>query len=394
VFRHREDQAAAPDGKTPGADKMHVVIATPLGEHGKGGVDRIMDVIRSYAGAHPDPAFALHFLTTRGKGSILWSPAYLASAALRLIWLKATGRADVLHVNIGKRGSALRKLVLCSLARRLGLPYVLHLHGSEFSIYWDSVGPSLSARLEAAFNGAARTVVLGKVWAGYIAGRAPRARIEIVPNATLAPSPPPGDRPAAAAAHILFLGEIGPRKGVPELVAALAALPRDGAWRATLAGNGAVDQTRGDVARLGLAEKVTVRGWAGPQDVERLLRDADVLVLPSHHENLPMSVIEGMAYGLAVVTTPVGAVPDIIVSGETGLLCPPGDPLSLAEALRTVVSDPGLRKRLGRAAQAFHRERLDAPAFVQRLKSVWAEASRAARLQVADRAPVAPDRST
>jgi hypothetical protein len=152
VFRHREDQAAAPDGKTPGADKMHVVIATPLGEHGKGGVDRIMDVIRSYAGAHPDPAFALHFLTTRGKGSILWSPAYLASAALRLIWLKATGRADVLHVNIGKRGSALRKLVLCSLARRLGLPYVLHLHGSEFSIYWDSVGPSLSARLEAAFN--------------------------------------------------------------------------------------------------------------------------------------------------------------------------------------------------------------------------------------------------
>lgn len=356
------------------SDKLHVVIATPLGEHGKGGVDRVMDVIRTHARTHPDPAFAFHFLTTRGKGSILLSPLYLMAAALRLVGLKATRRADVLHINIGKRGSALRKLVLCSLARRLALPYVLHLHGSEFRLYWESVGPSLSAQLEAAFGDAARTVVLGKVWAHYIAERAPGARIEIVPNATFAPHPPPGDRPRTAPAHILFLGEIGPRKGVPELVKALAALPRDGAWRATLAGNGAVDETRAEVARLGLDGKVTVRGWAGPQDVERLLRDSDVLVLPSHHENLPMSVIEGMAYGLAVVTTPVGAVPDIIVSGETGLLCPPGDAQALAEGLRAVVSDPALRKRLGRAAQAFHREHLDAPAFVHRLKSVWAAA--------------------
>lgn len=374
------------------SDTTHVVIATPLGQHGKGGVDRIMDVIRSYAGAHPDPAFAFHFMTTRGKGSVLWSPLYLLSAVLRLIWLKAIGRADVLHVNIGKRGSALRKLVLCSLARRLGVPYVLHLHGSEFDIYWDSVAPSLSARLEAAFSNAARTVVLGRVWARYIADRAPNARIEIVPNATCAPRPPSGDRSGTAPVRILFLGEIGPRKGVPELVEALAAVPPDGAWRATLAGNGAVDETRREVARLGLEGKVTVRGWAGPQEVERLLREADVLVLPSHHENLPMSVIEGMAYGLAVVTTPVGAVPDIIISGETGLLCPSGDPEALAEGLRAVIADPALRKRLGQAAQAFHREHLDAPAFVRRLKSIWTEAAAApvAQRSVAAGEPVTP----
>jgi glycosyltransferase involved in cell wall biosynthesis len=336
-----------------------------------------MDVVRSYSGAHPDPAFAFHFVTTRGKGSILLSPLYLLSTVLRLIWLKASDRADVLHVNIGKRGSALRKLVLCSLARRLGVPYVLHLHGSEFDAYWDSVSPTLSARLEAAFDQAACTVVLGKVWARYIAARAPNARIEIVPNATFAPRPPASDRSGTGPVHILFLGEIGPRKGVPELIKALAGVPRDGAWRATLAGNGAVDETRSEVARLGLDAKVTVRGWAGPQEVEGLLRDADVLVLPSHHENLPMSVIEGMAHGLAIVTTPVGAVPDIIVSGETGLLCPPGDSEALAEGLRAVIADAALRERLGRAARAIHREHLDAPAFVHRLKSVWAGAAAA-----------------
>ena len=361
----------------PRSKTTHVVIATPLWEHGKGGVDRIMDVIRAYGRAHPDPAFALHFVTTRGKGSILLSPAYLLAAGLRLAWLKATGRADVVHVNIGQRGSALRKLMLCGLARRLGVPYVLHLHCGEFHIYWDSVGPFLARRLTAAFNEAARTVVLGQVWARYICGQAPRARVEIVPNATFAPGGQARERPPRAPVQVLFLGRMGANKGVPELLRAFARLPQDGAWRATLAGDGAVEEVRAEVARLGLQDKVSVRGWAAPSEVEALLREGDVLVLPSHHENLPMSVVEGMAYGLAVVTTPVGAVPDIVVPGDTGLLCPPGDPAALADALARVIYDPALRSRLGSAAERFHREHLDAPAFVQLRKAIWREAASA-----------------
>jgi len=352
-------------------ETTHVVIATPLGERGQGGLDRVMDVIRAYARIHPHPAFALHFVTTRGKGSILASPLYLTGAILQLLWLKFTNRADVLHANIGHRGSALRKLVISGVARQLRIPYVLHLHCGEFKIYWDSVGPLLSGLLTRAFSNAARTVVLGAVWARYIADHAPRARIEIVPNATFAPRLEAGERPPQAPVHILFLGKMGANKGVPELLRALAMLPPDGAWRATLAGDGEVDKARSEAIRLDLQRQVTVRGWADPQEVDALLRGADVLVLPSHYENLPMSVIEGMAYGLAVVTTPVGAVPDIIVPGETGLLCPPGDASALAEHLRAVISDPMLRKRLGQAAQTFHREHLDAPALVHRLKSIW-----------------------
>jgi glycosyltransferase involved in cell wall biosynthesis len=362
-----------------------VVIATPLGEHGQGGIDRVMDVIRAYARAHPDPAFALHFVTTRGSGSKLLSPLYFLSAALRFVWLRATGRADLLHVNIVERGSTLRKLALCGLARCLSVPYVLHLHGAEFNDFWESLRPPFSSALTAAFNNAARTVVLGTFWARYISGRAPRARIEIVPNATFAPPVGIAERSAQAPAQILFLGEMGPRKGVPELIQALAMLPKSGGWRATLAGNGAVRESSTEIAHLGLDRNVTVRGWADAQEVDGLLRSADVLVLPSHHENLPMSVIEGMAYGLAVVTTPVGAVPDIIIPGETGLLCPPGDPSALAETLRTVISDPTLRQSLGRAARSFHREHLDAPPFVRRLKAIWSQAANAPGASSADR---------
>ena len=76
---------------------------------------------------------------------------------------------------------------------------------------------------------------------------------------------------------------------------------------------------------LGLVSRVAVPGWVGSDGVERLIANSSILVLPSFVENLPMSVIEGMAAGLAVVATPVGAVEEIIEHEKTGLLIPPGD---------------------------------------------------------------------
>ena len=132
-----------------------------------------------------------------------------------------------------------------------------------------------------------------------------------------------------------------------------------------------MEHTRGELARCGLAERVRLTGWVGPDEAETLLETADVLVLPSFDENLPMSVIEGMGHALAVVTTPVGAVADIIEDGETGLLVPPGDVDRLADALARLVADPGLRLQLGSRARAFHRAHLNIDAYLPRLMQIW-----------------------
>lgn len=75
-----------------------------------------------------------------------------------------------------------------------------------------------------------------------------------------------------------------------------------------------------------------------------------------------MAILEGMAYGLAVVATPVGAIGDVIRDGETGLLVPPGDATALAAALRRVITDPGLRGRLGREARRLAQAEFDVAA--------------------------------
>lgn len=357
---------------------LHVLVLTPLGRGGAGGIDRLMDTLRADAD-RLRPGIAVRFATTRGR-SIALSPGRMAAAMVGMVAARAAGRLDLAHINLSSNASTHRKAMLARLCRGLGVPYVLHLHGADFDAYWRQDGSARRRRIDRMFRGAAGLIVLGERWRRLVAERLPDVadRIRIVPNAAPIPPGRPGGPPPAVGepvVRILFLGQLGDRKGSPDLVRALAMMQPGTPWRATLAGDGAVAQTRLDVAAAGLSDKVEVPGWVGPAAVQALLAAADILVLPSLAENLPMSVIEGMAAGLAVIATPVGAICDIVRDGETGLLSPPRDPPSLAAALQRVIDDGPLRRRLGEGARAFHRAHLDTPRFTQALASAWRNAA-------------------
>jgi glycosyltransferase involved in cell wall biosynthesis len=146
-------------------------------------------------------------------------------------------------------------------------------------------------------------------------------------------------------------------------------------WQATLAGDGAVTETHTLVERLGLAERVKVPGWLDDDCVTNELQVADILVLPSLVENLPMCVVEAFAHGLAVVCTPVGALPEIVEHEGTGLLVPAENAPALASALERLLVDPPLRARLGRQARAQHAVRFEISAYVDKFVEVWRGAS-------------------
>ena len=353
---------------------LSVLVATPAGRSGKGGIDRVMAALGDALDSPAASDLEVTFGSTRGAGTILLAPVYLAAFCLRMTALRLAGRCDVLHINLASHGSTRRKMIIAALARRLGIPYVLHLHGATYREYWEEAPSGLAHAIESLFSSAARIVVLGTVWRDFIARKLPdRAdRIRIIPNATAARA---HRTDSTGPVHILFLGRLGERKGVPVLVDALARLDRTTSWRVTLAGDGDLDATSRQIAAAGLGDRVTLTGWVDGPDVDRLLGEADILCLPSLSENLPMSVIEGMAAGLAVVTTPVGAVPDIISDGETGLIVPPGDRSALAVALGRLVSDTSERQRLGRAARAFHAAHLDLAPFLMALRETWWQAA-------------------
>jgi glycosyltransferase involved in cell wall biosynthesis len=353
------------------SDALRVMVVTPLGQGGAGGIDRVVDQLR--VPGEQNEGAKLTFVVSRGThvvgslSNIPWAAARIAIGAL-------TRSVDVVHLNLGANASTYRKFILSLICRMSGLPYVIHLHGSRFHKFWPSLPAVVRGAVDSFFRHAGSIIVLGEVWRDMVVSHVPETadRIFVVANATRRRARSAG---SGAVPNILFLGRLGERKGVPDLLLALAKLPAGLPWTATIAGDGEIHRTRQQAGSLGIEDRLTIPGWVGPEDVERLIGKADILVLPSYDENLPMSVIEGMAAGLAVVATPVGATPEVIKDGVTGLLVDPGDIAGLQEALQTLAGDAALRMSLGRAAQAFHHEKLDAGTYSDRLLVPWAHAA-------------------
>lgn len=254
----------------------------------------------------------------------------------------ASGRYDVVHLNpsIGSK-AALRDAVLLLLAKASRKPAVVFAHG-----WYDDFERRLRDSTLCAWvlNRADAFIVLGETFAQRLRllGYQGRAFLASVPVDDLLL------RDAASAescAHrnftILFLARVVRTKGIYEALEAYRILQSKYPWvRLTVAGDGA------DLAavRVRAAEIPGVAFTGHVEGIEKseAFRQADVYLFPSHSEGLPTSVLEAMAYGLPVVTSNVGALPDFFQDGSMGFMCGTRDPEALASLIEKLILDPEL----------------------------------------------------
>ena len=159
-------------------------------------------------------------------------------------------------------------------------------------------------------------------------------------------------------------------KGHRYLLDAWAALPA-GADRLLVVGDGpGRDNLRRQAADLGIALRVVMPG--NQEDVAPWLAALDVFALPSYaNEGVPQAIMQAMAMGLPVVSTPVGSIAEIVADGETGLLVPPRDTEALRAALARLAQDPALCRRLGEAAGARARARFADHLMLDRMEAIF-----------------------
>jgi glycosyltransferase involved in cell wall biosynthesis len=178
-------------------------------------------------------------------------------------------------------------------------------------------------------------------------------RIAVTPPGTEKPEAMP--LRAGPVRRLLCVANVIPRKGHAVLVEALARLAgRD--WRLDCIGSldrdlAAVAALRVQIAAAGLAERIKLAGERPPGELAAAYRAADAFVLPSYHEGYGMAFAEAMAFGLPVVATRAGAIPETVPE-TAGLLVPPGDPEALAGALGRLIDDESLARRLSAGALA------------------------------------------
>jgi glycosyltransferase involved in cell wall biosynthesis len=263
--------------------------------------------------------------------------------------------ADVVHAHLGEDLAILPIAALAARARRLPVVITVHcslsytLKGSDArSVVLRTLGGAIERW---AARRAATTLVYTSRLAGRLADdagcrsvRVMRRGVDPVPFADATDGAFPG---IPGHPRVVFVGRLVTAKGVETLVQAAGRMRTPGA-QVVLVGDGPerarVERT---ARRLGVDDRVHVTGFIPHDRVPSVFASADLLVLPSHYEELGTVLIEAMHARLPVVASRVGGIPEVVEDGITGLLVTPGEPAALASAIDAVLTDPDLARRLG-----------------------------------------------
>jgi glycosyltransferase involved in cell wall biosynthesis len=329
-------------------------------------------LIQSQATGEAAGCAQLRPLDTRGTVGAVLSLGKLATAVARIAWGRLDGGLAGVHVNMGERMSLFRKGVIVAACRAMGVPVVLHLHAQMETFY--RMLPAVPRRLaRSVFLMASGVVVIGPAARRFVLDvlRVPAQRVDVVingvPEAVVAGHRSPAEGPR----RLLFVGNLSDRKGLLDLLRALASPELDTSnLQVTLIGGGDLARYRRKAREMGLESFVRFEGWCDQAKTRELLASSDALVLPSHDEVLPLAILEALAHSVAVVTTPVGEIPALLTDGCNALFVAPRDPASLAAGLQRVLHEPGLRESLARNGRQLYEERFGLRGFFARVASV------------------------
>ena len=248
-----------------------------------------------------------------------------------------TGQAkkyDVYHIHAASYGSTFRKRIYLKIIKKYKKKVILHIHGAEYMVFFDKLSKKKKRQVIDTLQVADMVIALSNEWKNKFDNKFGLTNCYVLENGIntekLAPAIVDTKKNQTS---FVTLGRLGKRKGTYDLVDAIEiARKKVPNIRCYLAGDGEIDKFCNIIVERGLQNNIEVVGWADFTKKLELLSKVSTVVLPPYNEGLPMSILEGMATGKAIISTTVGAIPEV-VKEENGILIQPGDVQALADAL-------------------------------------------------------------
>ena len=265
-------------------------------------------------------------------------------------WLMLlTKHIDIVHLHTGSYTSFWEKSLYVLLAKLWRKKIVMHIHGALFQTFYEQSPKFIQWLVRSILALCNAVVVLSKSWQFFFRQLIAEKKITIVSNGIDLSQLQSIRFNKTSHPSIVFLSEVSRRKGIYDLIEAGWRLKGSGLdFQLMIVGGGEIDETKELVSKRQLEKYVTFHGPQHGRDKFAFLKTAWCFVLPSYAEGFPLAIIEAMAFGLPVISTNVGGIPDMLKHGEHGFLCTPGDVDELAKFLKTILTDPSLRTKMGK----------------------------------------------
>ena len=217
-----------------------------------------------------------------------------------------------------------------------GVKIILHIHASRFKDFYNEASSRKQTWIRNTLNDCDRVIVLSKSWQEWFEGIGiPCDKLTVLHNITAYPIVRKKFHAEDGKVHFLFMGEIGERKGVFDILKCITDHKKEFCGRIVLriGGNRNEEKLLSYIRECQLEDMVKFEGWVIGEKKIELLNWADVFMLPSYNEGLPISILEAMSYGHPIISSPVGGIPEVVKEGENGVLVEPGNPEAIYYAM-------------------------------------------------------------
>jgi glycosyltransferase involved in cell wall biosynthesis len=347
-------------------DKTIVMLSTS----GTGG---IVSVVEGYQRDGLFERWGIHLVVTNVDGSLFCRLNKNILAFTNVIVLAAKRRIALLHCHVACKGSFWRKSLFAALGRFFGIPVIMHLHAGETENFYNSLSVFAKRIVTQQFTAANVVIVLSESWQKFVLKVAPKAHVVVIPNYVEMPKSIKMTKKTNQIV-VLFLGTVNGRKGVYDLLSAFSdAVKHIPQLFLSIGGDGDIESARNFAHELGIEAHVEFLGWVSGDEKNELFQAADIFVLPSYIEGLPVSVLEAMSWGIPVITTTVGGIPELIDNYVNGFLISPGDICTIQSLLERLALDPAIRLQIGTAGKDIVKKRFSKEVVLPKLELLYAE---------------------
>ncbi len=285
-------------------------------------------------------------------------------------------RPQIIHIHTSQGFGWLKDTFYILIGKLYGSKIVLHIHASTFNSLYGEKSKLVQGYTRWVMGLSDAIISVSDEWKQRLGGIVHAEKVFSFRNCITLDSfsPHPANRPVNCV-KAMFIGSVGSRKGAFDLLEALGRLKTRGCvLPTTIAGyeerEGDLVKARSRLQELNLADTCELPGTVIGEKKAELFSKANLFILPSYNEGLPMAILEGMSAGMAVVSTPVGGIPEIVRDGYNGFLVQPGDIDSLAEKLEVLADDPHLCLEMGKRSREIVEE-LDVKPYVVRLLALY-----------------------
>lgn len=316
---------------------MHKILIVATSHKTRGG---ITSVILSHQKGNQWNEHCCNWIETHIDKGVICKLFYLLKAWFTFILILPW--YDLVHIHISEPPSAIRKCMFMWWAKIWNKKTIVHFHSFSSDT---TIRSKYSTIYRYLFSKADSVLVLSNYWKNEI-----NDIFSLGDKVKILFNPCPGkfsNVQYKKKNNILYAGTINVRKGYTDLIIAFSRISNKYPnWNLIFAGNGEIEKGKQLVKKLGIESQVCFLGWVNGEAKDKAFKEASIFCLPSYAEGFPMAVLDAWAYGLPVVSTPVGGLPDIAIENENILLFTPGDITSLAKQLEILILDNNLRNKI------------------------------------------------